>query len=59
MLVASPVLTTPPVATFTDELSAYGGVVYVGSERGKLGSVVRTVVEMDSKKDEMSEGDSE
>lgn len=52
-------LTTPPVATFTDELSAYGGVVYVGSERGKLGSVVRTVVEMDSKKDEMSEGDSE
>lgn len=59
VLVARPDGAMPPIGAVTEELSAYGGVVYVGVGRMKLGSVVATVADIDDKKEEMESGESE
>lgn len=54
VLVASPVATTPPTGAEIEELSAYGGVVYVRFGKTQLGNVVVIVADSDAKKEEMT-----
>lgn len=42
MLLANPEDTIPPIEAGTEVLKVYGGVVYVGVGRTKLGRVVAT-----------------
>jgi len=56
VLVASPEDTIPPTGAGIDELNVYGGVVYVGVDKTKLGNVVAIVADSDDRKDAMAEG---
>lgn len=56
VLVARPEDTIPPTGAGIDELNVYGGVVYVGVDKTKLGNVVAIVADSDDRKDAMAEG---
>ena len=58
VLVPRPVLATLPAVAVTDVLNVYAGVVYVGVEIRKFGSVVATVAEYDARNTETSASDS-
>ena len=56
VLVASPDDTMPPTGAGIDELNVYGGVVYVGFDKTKLGNVVAIVADSDERKEAMAAG---
>ena len=58
VLVASPDDTMPPTGAGIEELNVYGGVVYVGVDKTKLGNIVAIVADFDERKEAMAAGDS-
>jgi hypothetical protein len=56
VLVARPEETMPLAGAVTDVLNVYGGVVYVGVERMKLGSVVAKVADSEDKNADTASG---
>lgn len=56
VLVASPDDTMPPIGARIDELNVYGGVVYVGIGKTKLGNVVAIVADSEDRKEAMASG---